>query len=120
MFELTIDNTVYKFKFGIGFVREIDQREQVTQNGVTENAGLSVAIAHIIDGNVLALVDVLDLANKYAGEPRLTRKQIETYIEDENTDIDSLFESVMNFFGKSNATKKPTKAILEAIQAAKQ
>jgi predicted solute-binding protein len=54
--------------------------------------------------DVEALCDVLMTANK--GEnPRLTQKELETYIEDETTDIEALFAQVVDFFGKANATK---------------
>ena len=63
----------------------------------------------------MALVDVLNLANK-GKTPRVTQKALEEYIENEDTDIDDLFDQVMGFFGKSNATKRQTKQILEAIK----
>lgn len=119
MFEITINGTVYKFKFGIGFVREVSGRRQVTlDSGVKEDVGLEYIIAKIQEGDILTLVDVLDLGNKYAGEPRLTRSVIEGYLEDENTDIERLFDDVLGFFEKSNATKKKVKMIKEATEAA--
>lgn len=119
MFEITINGTVYKFKFGIGFVREVSGRRQVVlEHGTKEDVGLEYVIAKIQEGDILTLADVLDLGNKYAGEPRLTRSVIEGYLEDESTDIERLFDDVMDFFGKSNAMKKKTRAIKEATEAA--
>ena len=83
-----------------------------------EDVGLEYVIAKIQEGDILTLVDVLDLGNKYAGEPRLTRSVIEEYLEDENTDIERLFDDVLGFFEKSNATKKKVKMIKEATEAA--
>lgn len=119
MFEITINGTVYGLKFGIGFVKEVSGRRKITlDNGMKEDAGLEYAIAKIQEGDILTLVDVLDLGNKYAGEPRLTRPVIEGYLEDENTDIERLFDDVLGFFEKSNATKKKVKMIKEATEAA--
>lgn len=121
MFELTINDTVYRFKFGIGFVREISRTKQYTlDNGMTEDTGLEYAVAKLSEGDILTLVDVLDLGNKYAGkgEARLTRKAIEDYLESDEADIDGIFEDVLDFFLQGNATKKRTKLILEATAAA--
>lgn len=119
MFEITINGTVYKFKFGIGFVREVSNRRQVTlDSGMKEDVGLEYVIAKIQEGDIVALADVLDLGNKYAGEPRLTRSVIEVYLEDENTDIERLFDDVLDFFERNNATKKKVKKIKEATEAA--
>lgn len=119
MFEITINGTVYGLKFGIGFVKEVNGRRQAPLgNGMKEDVGLEYVIAKIQEGDILTLVDVLDLGNKYAGEPRLTRSVIEGYLEDENTDIERLFDDVLGFFEKSNATKKKVKMIKEATEAA--
>ena len=119
MFEITINGTVYKLKFGIGFVKEVNGRRQAPLgNGMKEDVGLEYVIAKIQEGDILTLVDVLDLGNKYAGEPRLTRSVIDEYLEDENTDIERLFDDVLGFFEKSNATKKKVKMIKEATEAA--
>lgn len=118
MYELTINDTVYRFKFGIGFVREISKIKQCTlDNGLKDDVGLEYAVAKLQEGDVLTLVDVLDLGNKYAGAPRITRTDIENYIDNDAADIDSIFESVLDFFSKGNATKKKTKLILEAAAA---
>lgn len=121
MFELTINGEVYQFKFGMGFMREVDKRIVRTvdgTNGKTKNIGLQYTIAGIIDGEVDTLVDVLDVANK-GFNPRVTRDLLDSYIEDESTDIDELFENVLDFLKKANATKKTTKMLLEAIEKEK-
>lgn len=117
MFELTINGEVYNFKFGIGFVKDMNKSMQVTlSNGVKADAGLEYVMGQMYDGDVLALIEVLDTANKYAPAPRVTKKSLEEFIEDENTDIDELFKTVIDFFGKSNATKKKANALVEEIK----
>ena len=120
MFELTIQEQVYQFKFGIGFVKEINKTVAKPVDGIPgekEEVGLRYSIAKIMDGNVLELIRILVLANK-GFEPRITEKVLETYIDDELEDIDTLFKTVMDFLEKANATKRTMKALLKAVQEA--
>lgn len=121
MFELTINNNVYQFNFGMGFLREVNKKIGTPVDGlpdVKKNIGLQYYIASVIDGDLEALVDILEVANKSCN-PRVTRSLLDAYIEDENTDIDALFESVMDFLKSANATKKTAVALLEAIEEQK-
>ena len=120
MMELTINGTVYEFNFGMGFLREINKRVQTPVDGlkgVDKNIGLQFTVASIIDGDVEALVDALDIANK-GMNPRLTRQALDAYIDDADTDIDGLFAMVIDFLTKANATKKTVASLQEAIKEA--
>lgn len=120
MMELTINGTVYEFNFGMGFLREINKRVQTPVDGlkgVDKNIGLQFTVASIIDGDVEALVDALDIANK-GMSPRLTRQALDAYIDDADTDIDGLFTMVIDFLSKANATKKTVESLQEAIKEA--
>ena len=120
MMELTINGTVYEFNFGMGFLREINKRVQTPVDGlkgVDKNIGLQFTVASIIDGDVEALVDALDIANK-GMNPRLTRQTLDAYIDDADTDIDGLFSMVIDFLSKANATKKTVASLQEAIKEA--
>lgn len=122
MFELTIQEQVYQFKFGIGFVKEINKTVAKPVDGIPgekEEVGLRYSIAKIMDGDVLELIRILVLANK-GFEPRITEKVLETYIDDELEDIDTLFNSVMDFLEKANATRRTTKELLEAVRKAEE
>lgn len=119
MFELTIKDVVYQFKFGIGFVREINKKVSTKDaNGAEQGLGLQYAIANLIDGDVVGLVDILDLANK-TEKPRVTRGALEDYLDDEETDIDQIFKDVLDFFASANATKKMTAAVMEMVETEK-
>lgn len=121
MFELTINETVYQFKFGLGFVREINQRIQKPIDGMPDekqNVGLQFAVASLIDEDPVALVDILDTANK-TERPRVTKNMLDAYIEDEDTDIEALFKEVLDFLSRANATKKTALAVLEMVEAEK-
>ena len=119
MFELTINNVVYEFNFGMGFMREINKLVGTPVDGlpdVKKNIGLQYYVAGIIDGDLEALVTALDLANK-GHKPRVTAALLDAYIDDEGTDIDKLFEDVLDFLKNANATKKTVANLLAAIEA---
>ena len=121
MFELTINEKVYQFKFGMGFLRELDPTVTKPVEGIKgkeQHLGVQYAVAGIIDGDVVTLADVLVRANKGL-EPRITQREVESYIEDENTDIDALFADVLGFLKNANATKKITLNLLEAVEKEK-
>ena len=59
---------------------------------------------------------MLLLANK-GQEPRLTADVLEEYIEDEETDVDALFDGVIDFLKKSNVSKKKTLNLLKQAEA---
>lgn len=118
MFELTINGVVYQFKFGIGFVREINKRvvKNVEGTNAKQELGLQYAVAGLIDEDPVALVDVLELANR--GErPRITKDVLDNYMDDENTDISALCRDVLDFLSKSNASKKTTEAVMQMVEA---
>ena len=118
MLELTINGQVYEFQFGMGFMREINKKIGTPVDGlpdVKKNIGLQYMVAGVIDGDIEALVDVLDVANK-GKTPRVTRMLLDEYIDNEETDIDALFESVLDFLKRANATKKTVANLLTAIE----
>lgn len=122
MMELTINGQVYEFNFGMRFLREVNKKATVQVDGVKgaeKNVGLRMAVAGIVDGDMETLVDVLDLANK-GQEPRVTREVLDNYIDNPDTDIDKLFDDVMDFLKKTNATRKTTVAFLEEVEEQKQ
>lgn len=121
MFELTINNTVYEFNFGMGFMRELDPTVTKPIDGVkgkVQNLGVQYAIAGIIDGDVEALGDVLIRGNK-GFNPRLTQKDVDAFIEDADTNLDEVFETVLGFLKTANVTKKITQTLLETIEKEK-
>lgn len=121
MFELTINNTVYEFNFGMGFLRELDPTITKPIDGIkgkVQNLGVQYAIAGIIDGDVEALGDVLIRGNK-GFTPRLTQKDVDAFIEDADTNLDEVFETVLGFLKSANVTKKITQTLLETIEKEK-
>ena len=121
MLELTINNKVYQFNFGMGFMREANKLVSRPVDGLPEvkkNIGLQYLVANVMDGDVEALVDVLDIANK-SQKPRVSRNDLDSYIDDAETDLDALFAEVLDFLKNSNATKKVVVMLEEAIEEEK-
>lgn len=116
--ELVINGTSYEFNFGIGFVREIDKTVQRPVDGVPnlkENVGLTMAVSKILSGDVVTLVDVLLMGNK-GKNPRITKDELEAYIDDEETNIEELFDKVIDFFRNANSCKIIVKRLEDAIK----
>lgn len=103
--ELTINGAVYQFNAGIGFMREANKLQKQYQNGMEKEVGLSALAGGLVDGDVEDLITVLDLMNN-GQEPRITRSTIESHIENPETDIDALFQKVIDFLSTANVSKK--------------
>ena len=122
MFELEMNGQVYQFNFGMGFLREINKTTTVPVKdipGKVTNMGMQYAFAELLDGNVETLCDILYIANK-SQSPRLTKATIDTYIDDEGTDIDALFDQVIDFLKNTNATKKEAQTVLKKVEEAQE
>ena len=121
MMELTINGEVYQFNFGMGFLQEINKRVSVPVDKIPDvkrNIGLSYLISGVIDRDPEDLVSILEAANKSL-TPRVTRQLLDNYIDDPETDIDALFEQVIDFLKSANATKKTTLDLLEEVKRQK-
>lgn len=119
MMELTIKGVVYEFNFGMGFMVEINKKVSRAMSAdmpeAKKNVGLQFAVAGIIDNDLETLVDVLNVANR-GMKPRVSTEDLYHYIDNECEDIDELFNEVLDFFKKTNATKKTTEAVLQMIE----
>lgn len=103
--ELVINGNTYEFKAGFGFINRVNKKMSITQSGIKVDVGLSYLIGQLMVGDIFALKDAL-LAMNQDQKPKLTEVMLTEYLESEDTDIDALFEEVMDFFEKSNCTKK--------------
>lgn len=121
MMELTIGGQVYQFNFGMGFLREANKTVSEKINNAIDkkkDVGATYMIAGIIDGDPEDLVNALDLANK-GQSPRVTRALLDSYVESPDTDIDQLFEDVLDFLERANVTKKIVERLKKRIEEAK-
>lgn len=119
MHELTIFDQTYTFNFGLGFVKEINKTDVIEQNGYKRNVGLQTRLAELLDGDVIALADILLMGNK-GQTPRLTPAALEKYIDDPETDIDALFAEVLDFLRQTNAAGRTLRKLERAMETAAQ
>lgn len=118
MYDIEINGTSYPVKFGMNFIREMNQRVTVPMDawgGKEEDVGLNYYIAKLIDGDLEALQQVLFVANKTEA-PKLNISILNDWFEDENTDIDEVFKQVTDFLSEANCTKKAYGTIKKALE----
>jgi hypothetical protein len=121
MFELTINDAVYQFRFGMGFMKEINATVSTPIDGlknVEKSIGLNYHVAALIDGDLESLEKILIAANK-GMNPRVTAPLLDSYIDDENTDVDALIKEVLDFLRKSNATRSAVATLEAAVEKQK-
>ena len=121
MLELTINEKVYQFNFGMGFLREINKQVSTPVDGlpdVKRNIGLRYKVLCVLDGDPEALVDILDAANK-GMIPRVDRNKLDAYIDSGDMSVDELCEKVIDFLKSANATRKTVVMLLEEIEKQK-
>lgn len=121
MFEITINDTVYQLNFGFGFRREIDPRVTQKNNdiqGKVTNLGVQSLIAGVMDGDTEDILTAIEVGNK-GFEPRITRKELEVYLESEEADLDEIIEKLLSFFERANCTKKTYQRLQEFAEAEK-
>lgn len=116
--ELIINGVTYQFNFGMGFLRTINRQVRVPVDGlkdVKKDVGARYLIASVMDGEPDALVELLCAAN-VGQNPRVTPALLDSYIDDENTDIDALFEDTLDFLKSAHATRKLMQRIADQIE----
>ncbi|KXT74891.1 hypothetical protein STRDD10_00604 [Streptococcus sp. DD10] len=101
--ELIINEKEYQVKFGVKFVRSLDELYPSVQNGLKFGFGLSTKIPELLSKNVATLADVLYVGT-VGQSPRPSLSVIEDFI-DNHEDIDSVFDEVLDELAKSNAGK---------------
>lgn len=113
--QLEINGTTFEFRFGIGFMKEIQSRyKEMASISVAIPNGFKYVVASMLDGHIEDLFDILYTANK-TEKPRITEKSLMEYLEDESTDIESLIQEVKSFLLKANASKSLMNQIMEAL-----
>lgn len=118
--ELEIIGKVYKFRFGIGFLKDINTRyKDMHSMTVQVPAGFKYTVCQMLENrDMTALADILLTANK-TESPRLSSSALEDYLDDESTDIDALVQTVTDFLSQANACKGQMEMIEEALEEAK-
>ena len=114
--ELEIKGKIYSFKFGVGFLKEINSRyKEFVQVGVQLPIGFKYMVARMLDEDVEAIEDILITANK-TEKDRVPKRDLEEYLESEDTDLHELSLNIRDFLLKANVCKKSMTEILETLE----
>ena len=117
MYSKEIDGKMYDFKFGIGFVRDIDKTKTVkADDGSVQKLGLTYAIAGLMDGDFEKLIDCLMYGNKYSDGEKLDRRQVEEWLESEDVNLEQECRDLLDFFESANFTSRKTRDLREAME----
>jgi hypothetical protein len=101
---LKINGKSYSFVFGVKFVRELDKRSPIRNQGIEFGMGLTAKILPELKAfNVNTLAHVLLYANGTEAE-KITLDELDDFI-DQTKDIEKLFDEVMKEISESNAGK---------------
>lgn len=110
--ELEVNGKVFKFLFGYGFLKEINEGSRVESSGIKMNMGVNGVVAGLQLGDVESLIDTLKKANK-TETPRLVDQDIEHIFD--TVDSDELFDDVLEELKKSQFTKTAANRALEEM-----
>lgn len=108
--ELNIGGKSRELRFGIGFIRKLDDVYTVEMNGIPFGIGLTMASAQLQQYNPAALSEVVRCASNGNPSLRDVDNAIEEYA-DKNDGLGELFELVIGEMGKSSVVKDTMKKL---------
>lgn len=111
--ELEINGKIYKFKFGMGFLRKIQETKQTFAGTTTLSAGFKFAMAGLYDEDPEWLEKILLIANE-TEDPRITQEEMDEYFE--TADLNKLFKDTKSFLSKANVCKKMYKELMDEFK----
>ncbi|MCA5012408.1 MULTISPECIES: tail assembly chaperone [unclassified Enterococcus] len=111
--ELTINDKLVNFKFGYGFLKEVNQRYSVERGGMKLKLGVGAIISNLLLSDVDTLFETLLIAN-LTEKPRVQIKDLEAYVEEHGTQ--TLFEVVIEELKKSEYTAMMVNKMLEEAE----
>lgn len=101
---LKIKGEEYRVKFGIGFVRKLDEKYYVQNNtSVKFGLGVETQVPKLLTGDPVALSEFLYLGT-CTEEKRPSQADVDEFL-DEAENIEALFDEVIEELRRSNATR---------------
>lgn len=114
MRSLVINGKEYELDLGLAFIRELDKRYAVDVQGIQFGMGLALIQPQLQMGSIVALMDFIQCATiTLRSQP--SKADIESFLIDEETDLLELADSFTKAFEESQAIKKATKYMVEAM-----
>ncbi len=101
--QIEINKKKYTCRFGVKFVRELDKKFAVVQDGVIFGLSLSTKLPELAAGNAATLSEFLYAAT-VTESPRPGQDEVDEYV-DSVKDIESVFDDVLKELEESNAGK---------------
>lgn len=111
--EIKINGKEYELNFGVKFVRLLDKKMPIMMNmkGMGEQS-FGMALTRVVPAlktyDTAILSDVIYTA-LWGAKPRPSQDDIDAVIDDDKTDIEKLFNDVIDAMSKSNSVKLATK-----------
>lgn len=107
---INIKNNDYEVRFGIAFVRALDEKYYVqSKTGIKFGTGMETRIPLLLTYDPVTLSEFLYLGT-CTEKKRPSQMDVDAYV-DQVEDIDALFDEVMQELKKQNATKKKMEAL---------
>lgn len=114
--ELTINDKEYNFIFGFGFIREMNRRYSVVEQGMTMKLGLDSTLVNFFNEDIETLIEMLKVANQ-TESPRVAEKDLISLVDEMGSE--KLFDLVLDELKKSEFTKKKTLTVENRIKESK-
>lgn len=112
--QIKINGKDYELNFGIRWVLLMNQKHNITQNGLSQGMGINQAVASLKHG----LSEIL-LNATWINKERPTSADIDHYL-DTDADIKKLCDSILKEIEVANATKAQVKNVLKAMKQAQE
>ena len=113
--EFEINGKERELKFGIGFIRKLDEVYKVDYNGIEFGMGLNMANVQLQQFNPTALSEVIQAAVRGVTSQKQVDEALENYAE-ENNGLGDLFEQVIEEMGKSTIVKDSLKRVENLVE----
>lgn len=120
MHELVINGTSYPLNFGMGFLRRINKQAAAP---IADFPGKSIDLGfRYWYSRLTAMEDIFALENillegNHGLNPRMTQTILDEWFDDDDTDIDAVFQEVKDFLKQTNVLKKLIRMIEKDVRA---
>lgn len=116
--QVKINGKDYELNFGIRWVLLMNQKHNITQNGLSQGMGINQAVASLSQYDPIGLSEIL-LNATWINKERPTSADIDHYLETD-ADIKKLCDSILKEIETANATKAQVKNVLKAMKTAQE
>lgn len=120
--DIKILDKMYEFNFGLAFIRGLDKKHEIENKkaNIKMGAGIELTVPGLLNGGINELAEVLLTANETTkkGTDKISKADLEQYLETDCEDIEKLFDDVVEALKESNATKVKITRLLKNLEAA--